>query len=249
MQVVVAGKADLGAARPAGLIDEGGRAGRRGLVELQPQVAGSGRGVVMGEQHGVGLDREPVGRVGLRVDAYERRGIDGPDAGEPDPCGPVEHQRRFLVGHPGDPAFVRREEGPGLVLERGDPAVLALPRPGRGIGDDVALALGGFVRRRGAAPACDCKLDEGVQLPQRLVVGDVLLRLRRQDVGKPEIGGRVQDASSPSCPADMISIVADGVDRSAERSRVAAPHVLCQEVGQGPTRRCIPICGPPEPGT
>jgi hypothetical protein len=54
--------------------------------------------------------------------------------------------------------------------------------------DDVAVAVRRAAGRRCQIPVEDGKLDEPVEDPQRLVVGDVLLGLRRQDVGQQEMG-------------------------------------------------------------
>src|SRR5690606_16500449 len=69
VEVVVAGKADLGAARMAGLEDEAAGLPGCGLVELQPVAR-----ALMGEEARLGGDREAVDgpRLGVDAEASER---------------------------------------------------------------------------------------------------------------------------------------------------------------------------------
>ena len=54
--------------------------------------------------------------------------------------------------------------------------------PVRAAGHDIAVTICGTAGRRGQIPVENGKLDEPVEQLKRLVVGDVLLGLRRQDV-------------------------------------------------------------------
>ena len=83
--------------------------------------------------------------------------------------------------------------GVAIVLEaQGGPErdiqVPARPVAGGARGDDVAVAVGGARWGCCQIPVEDRELDETVEDPQRLVMGDVLLCLRRQDVGQQEMG-------------------------------------------------------------
>ena len=68
-------------------------------------------------------------------------------------------------------------ESPGAVLPGGDFAVVPGPVAGRRRGDDVAVAVARAPWRRGQIAVDDRKLHHRVEGGERLVVGDVFLRL------------------------------------------------------------------------
>ena len=92
-----------------------------------------------------------------------------------------------LVDDEGDPAGLRRVEAPDAVLPRRDLAGLAGPRPGRRAGDDIAVSLRRRARRRREILVLDGAVKERVDGEERLVMRDVLLRLRRRDQRQREM--------------------------------------------------------------
>jgi len=97
-------------------------------------------------EHVVELRAERVRRIRGCVDAEERQILQvGYGEHARRPGGAVEVIKLQLVDDEGDPAGLRRVEAPDAVLQCGDLAGLAGPRPGRRTGDDIAVAL----RRRG----------------------------------------------------------------------------------------------------
>ena len=67
-------------------------------------------------------------------------------------------------------------------------AVTLTALPGAALAETVKIAIGGAAGRRCQIPIEDGKLHEPVEDPQRFVVGDMLLGLRREDVGQQEMG-------------------------------------------------------------
>jgi siroheme synthase len=89
------------------------------------------------------------------------------------------------ISDPGE-RLVRAAASSGHTVEvvPGPSAAIA----GRARAHDEAVAIGGAGRRRGQVAVENRELDEPVEDPQRLVVSDVLLGLRREDVGQQEMG-------------------------------------------------------------
>ena len=173
---------------------------REGLVAVEGLRAGEagefGRDVGQREgPRGARGDRGQVEdrasrRVGVVRELEDRVGEEGRQAGGvPGAAVPGEEAR--LVDHPGLPARPRHQPHPGAVDPVGDVEVPAGPGAGSARGDDVAGAVGRARRRRGQVPVEDRELHEPVEQPQRLVDGDVLLRLRRQEVRQQEVGAGV----------------------------------------------------------
>lgn len=196
VEVVVAGQSRFRAARPVRLIELRNRIGRRCLVEHLAHVAGAGRDVIVCQQDRIGLHRELVGRIGGRVDADERCGVDRGRAaatGEVQPVRAVEHDGLGLVGDPADPAGAWRHEGPGAVLPGGDLARVTNPSARCAAGDEIGRALGGRAGRRSKIAIGNRHLDDGVEHAQQLVVRHVLLSLRGKQIGQAKIGRGVHD--------------------------------------------------------
>ena len=85
---------------------------------------------------------------------------------------------------------MRREEPPGAEIEQRDLARLAGEGAGGVRADEVAVAFRGRGRRRIAAALLDGELHERIESGERLVVGDMLLRLRRGEQRQGEMGCR-----------------------------------------------------------
>src|SRR5690606_18206626 len=86
-----------------------------------------------------------------------------------------------------------RKEVPGSVLKRRDLALAAFPCSGGWGCDDVPVTLGRFGGRRSQIAVEHAKLHDRVEKLQAFIVGDVLLRLGRQDEGQFEICGLFHD--------------------------------------------------------
>jgi hypothetical protein len=131
---------------------------------------------------------QPIGRRGERAERIERRAATSAGGRQHIPGGAVVGVEHVLVGHPGEPALARHVEGPGAVLPGRKLAGLPDPGAGGAGGDDVADTVGGRGRRRGEVLVEDGLLDQRVERAHRLVVGDVLLRLRCHQEGELQVG-------------------------------------------------------------
>src|SRR5690606_10045160 len=100
----------------------------------------------------------------------------------------------------------RRKAKPGTVGPERDVQIPARPRRGGARADDVAVAVGGAAGRRRQIPIEDGELDESVEQPQRLVVGDMLLCLRRQDVGQKQMGGGIGHGRSQNVSVTVLGM-------------------------------------------
>jgi len=60
----------------------------------------------------------------------------------------------------------------------------------------MAVAVGGAGRGRGARAVQDRELHHGIEQTQGLVVGDMLLCLRRQEIGQAQMGRGVGHGKS-----------------------------------------------------
>ncbi len=158
------------------------------LVHGVEQIAGAalGHGLRRPER-GVQLGRERVRGIRRRAEPEQRQVLQRRRRGA-DPARAVVDQQQALVLDPRPPAGPRRQAQPGAVGPERDVQVPARPVARRARADDVAVAIGGAAGRRCQIPVEDGELDEPVEDPQRLVVGDMLLGLRRQDVGQQEMG-------------------------------------------------------------
>ena len=249
-QRVLAGGADLGPARPAGLEQQAAGVGRGRLVDLQlvPRP-------VMAQQHRRRRDGQPVGIVGAGVQPQ-------PGGRQPVvPGGAVPAHRLRLGLDPGLPARLRREKGPGAVLEGGDTVLLPDPgAAGRG-GDDVPLARRRIGRRRGQVAARHRRLHQHVEPAERLVMGDMLLRLGRLQVGQGKkfrdlgheailwngrragLGGQGKQrpsAASVACPVLQRPGTPGGAPKRSDGA--GAPG------GCAPSGGTAYLCGAPPPG-
>src|SRR5829696_3712960 len=167
----------------------GGGLRRAFLRDLDLDVSGAAlRDRLPQVEHIVELGAERVRRVRSRADAEERQVLQvgyGDDAGRPG--GAVEVIKLQLVDDEGDPAGLRRVEAPDAVLQCGDLAGLAGPRPGRRTGDDIAVALRRRGGRRREILVLYGAVKKRVDGEERLVMRDVLLRLRRRDQRQREM--------------------------------------------------------------
>jgi hypothetical protein len=68
---------------------------------------------------------------------------------------------------------------------------LPLPQAGGGAGDDVAVPLGRLGGRFGARPVDHREMDQQIEQAERLIMGDVFLRLSGQDQRQRKQGGIV----------------------------------------------------------
>ena len=84
--------------------------------------------------------------------------------------------------------MARIDENPGPAQPGGNPSVLPGPDPGGPRPDPVRLAFGRRGGRRERGKPLECQLCQHVEPFQRLVVGDVFLRLAGLHVGQGEIG-------------------------------------------------------------
>ena len=176
-----------------------GEAGQLGRDVGQREGARRARG-----DRGQIEDRAP-GRVGVVRELEHRVGEEGRQARRA-PGAAVPGEEARLVDHPGLPAGPRHQPHPGAVDPVGDVEVPARPGADSTRGDDVAVAVGRARRRRGQVPVEDRELHQPVEQPQRLVDGDVLLRLRRQEIRQQEMragvghgdqNSRVTEAGAP----------------------------------------------------
>lgn len=104
----------------------------------------------------------------------------------------IEVEAAFVV-HPSQPPRDRRIKGPSPVLPRRDVARMARPRACGTCADDVACT-GSWARgRRAEVFVRDGELNDRVESSQRLVVGHMLLRLARHDIGEGKIFGVVHE--------------------------------------------------------
>ena len=141
------------------------------------------------------VEHRPPGRVGVVGELEHRVGEEGRQPGG-DPGAAVPGEEARLVDDPGLPARPRHQPHPGAVDPVGDVEVPAGPGAGGAGGDDVAGAVGRARRRRGQVPVEHGELHEAVEQPQRLVDGDVLLRLRREQIRQQEMGAGVGHGTS-----------------------------------------------------
>ncbi len=89
----------------------------------------------------------------------------------------------------GEPAVFRRVEVPGAVDIARQFAVVAGPVAGAAGGNDVAVAFVRRLRRVAQRGIDHGELDEAVEPAQRLVVGNMLLRLCRRQIGQLQVKG------------------------------------------------------------
>jgi len=155
----------------------------------QIAVAALGDGLRRPER-GVQLGRERVRRIRRRADTQQRHVLQQVRGG-PDPGRAVVDQLQALVLNPCPPAGPGWQTQPRAVGPERDVQIPARPVARRARADDVAVAIGRTTRRRGQIPVEHRELDETVEDPQRLVVADMFLGLRRKDVGQQEMGGGV----------------------------------------------------------
>ena len=140
---------------------------------------------------------------------------------------PSQPRKRRLVDDPGLPARARHQPHPGAVDPVGDVQVPAGPGAGGAGGDDVAVAVGRAGRRRGQVAVEDGELHEPVEQPQRLVDGDMLLRLRREQVRQQEVGAGVGHGCLQNCEGDGCRRAPPdegGELEDADVERVAGPE-------------------------
>ena len=187
--------AHLGAARKPGLEQQACRVRCRRLVDLDLMP-----GACMRQQGRRRRHRQPVcGIRGRRNpkprhrDAPVRRGF---------PHRTVEHRSLAFCHHLRRPACQRHDELPPRRRIKRDPAGLACPKAGRPDRHDMAVPDRRRGGRHGQVAGQHRQLHHHVQKAQRLVVGDVLLRLRRQDQGQLQDGRGVGHGACPRGLAD-----------------------------------------------
>ena len=157
------------------------------------------------EQRGWAFHGQAVGGVRSGVNADESYRVDaGNSSTSQRPLGAVEHDELGFIGDINQPAAARHEKAPGPILPSGDVQGLTAPSAAGGGSNDVAVAVGDGCRRSGHCAAGHRKLYERIQRAQRLVVGDMLLRLGCSEVGKAKIRGRIHLVCG-SGPADPIT--------------------------------------------
>lgn len=140
-------------------------------------------GAVMCQQRGFGEYGEAIGFVGGCVDA-DQRNVLRIEGGRPRRA--VERQQGVLGRGPDQPARARPAEGPRAVLEGGDLAFVAGKFRRRRIAHHPAVPLGWIGGGRIQPDPSDTDMQQGVEHAQRLVVGDMLLCLRRHGIGEVE---------------------------------------------------------------
>ena len=155
-----------------------------GVEEIARPSLGHGPG---GPERGIQLGRERVRRIRRRAQPQQRHVLQRRRCG-PDPARAVVDQQQSFVLDPRAPAGPWWKAQPGAVGPERDVQIPAGPIARRARADDVAIAIGGAAGRRCQIAVEHGKLHEPVEDPQRLVVGDMLLGLRRQDVGQQEMG-------------------------------------------------------------
>lgn len=188
-KIVIAGQPEFGAAG-IGI----GKHHRRGLAdaflgELQADIAAAavGRGDRR-QQRGVGFDTEQIRRARRCVDAEMREVVDR-EVALVAPERAVIDEHHAVRDRPHAPAGIRREERPRAVLPGRDRLGVTGPCAARTGGDDMALAFRRTRRWCGAGEIEHRDLRRRVDHAQRLVVGNVLLRLAGFEIGQREVGG------------------------------------------------------------
>lgn len=217
-EVVRSGEAEFGAAGIAGLEHEGRVVCRRRLGQAHAHVAVAF--VAGGEQYRVAFHRQPVGGVGRGVDAQHAHGGGQVGRRQRLPVGAAPGDEHGLVDKPSVPAGARRVKHPFAVLPRDDVVLVELPGAGGVRADDVAVAVRGIVGGRGKVAVENRELHERIQCADRFVVGDVGLRLLRQDVGNVEYGRAVHVASvsSGGAVSTASAQLCRGNDRRSEQA-------------------------------
>ena len=162
------------------------------LVEHEAQIAGSALRLRQSrEQSRIEFRGKTVQAVGDRAEAEPLQVVDLLRNGTHSlPIRAVEEDEQILRLHVDEPSGMRCEEPPGAEIEQRDMAGLAGEGAGGVRADEVAVAFRGRGRRRIAAALLDGKLHERIESGERLVVGDMLLRLRRGDERQSEMGCR-----------------------------------------------------------
>src|SRR5829696_7791282 len=244
----------------------GGGLRRAFLRDLDLDVSGAAlRDRLPQVEHIVELGAERVRRVRSRADAEERQVLQvgyGDDAGRPG--GAIEVIKLQLVDDEGDPAGLRRVEAPDAVLQCGDLAGLAGPRPGRRTGDDIAVALRRRGGRRREILVFYGAVKERVDGEERLVMRDVLLRQREMRYGghwgspfsSPRCGERASRRGGEASPKASRPLPAPGEKVSGQSTATVTarsnPRPTATRAGRRATRansaRCRNRRAPAPPG-
>ena len=145
-----------------------------------------GGDVVVAEQHGVGFHCEAIGGIGGGVEAELAGLVVEPEYRQP--VGAIEGDEAAFIEKEGTPAGLRGVEQPGGAVEMGNIVGVAGPVAGGGRCDDVAVAGSGGDGRGVQMAVEHSQLRQHIEGNQRLVVGDVLLRLSGEDEGEVEMG-------------------------------------------------------------
>ncbi len=139
----------------------------------------------MGQKAGRRRYGEPVGRIGHGADP-EGGDLGRGGQGDVVPVRSGEELQPSLGAIEGAPTENRFDEDPGFVLAKGEAARSARPGVRRARQDPETFAFGRCGGRAGQTRG-DHQLHRGIQHLQCLVVGDVLLRLSRFDIGQGKI--------------------------------------------------------------
>ncbi len=84
-----------------------------------------------------------------------------------------QNQKQRLIRDIGKPARGGNDEQPAAINEGCNHAIFSRPCPTGLRGDDIAISFGGRRRRIAKRPRLDAQMHDGVQHPQRLVVGNM----------------------------------------------------------------------------
>ena len=174
----------FGAPGPVRLVEQARRIAGGRLVELElvplPGV---------GEERRVAGDGQPVGGIGIGIDAQLRQA--GAERGQRHPGTGIEDMEGARVLDIDLPARRGIVESPGAGLEGGDLAGMAGPGAGGGRRHQPGLAIERRRRRHGQRAAFDGRLHQRIERLDGLVMRDVLLGLARHDEGQREAGSVV----------------------------------------------------------
>jgi hypothetical protein len=182
VNIIIAGEPDLGPPAKVRLKQQRRRIAGDILVDLDALVA-----AFMREEDVGGRDREAIGGIGRRIDADQRNILQFIDVLEIAPQASVEDEKLLLGDRPHAPADAGDGKSPAAVEIEGELAVMGRPRARRAGGDQIAIAVRRSRRRRCECPRAHRQMRESIDDRQRLIVGHMLLRLRRRDERQPEI--------------------------------------------------------------
>ncbi len=173
MEIVVAAEAHFGAAGIGGLIKQRGGVGGGVLVDLELHAV-----AVLSNRTAADLAASLLVASAVVLTPIIGTFWNAMTAAKSTQAVPSKTMELRLVDDEGGQAAERRVEAPGAVERIGDPAVLPRPTGRCGRLDEIGVAVGWATPRRAEIAVEEAREQQRVEFDQRVVVGDVLLRLR-----------------------------------------------------------------------